>query len=84
MRHCSSSGDLNYMRQGSLEQKKHFSHLNSLPLTCSKDLIVFQDAKTSAAFVAPALLRVRGLGQEPPYSESCSRHRRASDEHTVP
>lgn len=84
MRHCSSSGNLNYMRQGSLEQKKHFSLLNSLPLTCSKDLIVFWDARMSAAFVVLPLLRVHGLGQEPPRSESCLQDHGASGKHTLP
>lgn len=56
MRHCSSSGSLNYMRQGCLEQKKKKKNtflfsalLKSLLLTCCRAFVVVGNSRMDAA-----------------------------------
>lgn len=67
MRHCSSSGSLNYMRQGCLEQKKKkkkntflFSALlKSLLLTCCRAFVVVGNSRMDAARLRHGVLCCR-------------------------
>lgn len=62
MRHCSSSGSLNYMRQGCLEQKKKKKNtflfsalLKSLLLTCCRAFVVVGNSRMDAARLQPGV-----------------------------
>lgn len=66
MRHCSSSGSLNYMRQGCLEQKKKKKNtflfsalLKSLLLTCCRAFVVVGNSRMDAARLRHGVLCCR-------------------------